>query len=73
MKNIKKTTLIIMILLFIVSYTLCYGADNIYKGTKSEIDASHTEDGYIKVRYLKETTKKLKVMIEKGQENIHTI
>ncbi|NMB97520.1 MAG: transglutaminase domain-containing protein [Clostridiaceae bacterium] len=67
MKNIKKTTLIIMILLFIVSYTLCYGADNIYKGTKSEIDASHTEDGYIKVRYLKETTKKLKVMIEKGQ------
>jgi hypothetical protein len=67
MKNIKKTTLIIMILLFIVSYTLCYGADNIYKGTKSEIDASHSEDGYIKVRYLKETTKKLKVMIEKGQ------
>jgi hypothetical protein len=67
MKNIKKITLIIMILLFIVSYTLCYGADNIYKGTKSEIDASHTEDGYIKVRYLKETTKKLKVMIEKGQ------
>jgi hypothetical protein len=67
MKNIKKITLIIMILLFIVSYTLCYGADNIYKGTKSEIDASHSEDGYIKVRYLKETTKKLKVMIEKGQ------
>ncbi len=67
MKNIKKTTLIIMILLFIVSYTLSYGADNIYKVTKSEIDASHTEDGYIKVRYLKETTKKLKVMIEKGQ------
>ncbi|HOK49170.1 MAG TPA: transglutaminase-like domain-containing protein [Sedimentibacter sp.] len=67
MKNIKKITLIIMILLFIVSYTLCYGADNIYKGTKSEIDASHSEDGYIKVRYLKETTKKLKVMIEKDK------
>lgn len=67
MKQIKKITLITMILLFLVSFTLCYGADKIYKGTKSEIDASHTEEGYIKVRYLKETTKKLKVIIEKDK------
>ncbi len=61
----KRITAIILILLFIASFTLCYGADNIYKGTKSEIDASKTEDGYIKIKYLKETTKKLKVIIEK--------
>ena len=61
----KKITAIILILLFIASFTFCYGADNIYKGTKSEIDASKTEDGYIKIKYLKETTKKLKVIIEK--------
>ena len=65
MKQMKKVTLLIMILLFIASFTLCFGADNIYKSTKSEIDASATEDGYIKIKYLKETTKKLKVIIEK--------
>lgn len=54
-------------MLFIASYALCYGAD-IYEGTKSEIDASYIEDGYIKVKYLKETTKKLKVIVEKGTE-----
>jgi transglutaminase/protease-like cytokinesis protein 3 len=67
-KHIKKVTLIIMVILFTASFTLCYGADNIYEGTKSEIDASQSEDGYIKIKYLKETTKKLKVIIEKGTE-----
>jgi len=62
----KRITAIIMVLLFIASFTLCYGADDIYKGTKSEIDASKTEDGYVKIKYLNETTKKLKVIIEKG-------
>ena len=56
-----------MIMLFIASFALCFGADNIYKGTKSEIDASASDDGYVRIKYLKETTKKLKVIIEKGQ------
>lgn len=44
--------------------TAAYGAD-IYKSTKSEIDASNSQEGYVKVKYLNETTKKLKVIIEK--------
>ena len=67
MKQMKKITFIIMIMLFIASFALCFGADNIYKGTKSEINAAASEDGYVKIKYLKETTKKLKVIIEKGQ------
>ncbi len=67
MKQVKKITSIIMIML-LASFTLVFGADNIYKSTKSEIDASKSEDGYIKIKYLKETTKKLKVIIEKGTE-----
>lgn len=63
----KKTILIIFIMLFITSFTICLGAD-IHKGTKSEIDATTTEEGYIKIKYLKETPKKLKVIIEKGKE-----
>ena len=54
-------------MLFIASFALCFGADNIYKGTKSEIDASASDDGYVKIKYLKETTKKLKVIIEKDK------
>lgn len=68
MKQIKKVSFIIMIMLFIASFAFCYGADNIYKGTKSEIDASTSADGYIKIKYLKEATKKLKVIIEKDTE-----
>ena len=68
MKRIKKISLLIMIMLFIASFALSYGAESIYKGSKSEIDASTSADGYISVRYLKETTKKLKVIIEKGTE-----
>lgn len=64
----KKVILIIMTMLFTASFALCYGADNIYKATKSEIDASNSEDGYIKIKYLKETSKRLKVIIEKGTE-----
>lgn len=56
-----------MIMLFIASFALCFGAGNIYKGTKSEIDASASDDGYVKIKYLKETTKKLKVIIEKDK------
>ena len=67
MKQMKKITFIIMIMLFIASFALCFGADNIYKGTKSEIDASASDDGYVKIKYLKETTKKLKVIIEKDK------
>ena len=67
MKQIKKVSLIIIALLLIISSASCYGAD-IYEGSKSEIDASNAEDGYIKVKYLKETTKKLKVIIENGTE-----
>ncbi|MDD4089544.1 MAG: transglutaminase-like domain-containing protein [Tissierellia bacterium] len=63
----KKITFIIMIMLFIASFALCFGAGNIYKGTKSEIDASASDDGYVKIKYLKETTKKLKVIIEKDK------
>lgn len=64
----KKIALIITIMLFITSFAFCYGADNIYKSTKSEIDASKSEEGFIKIKYLKETTKRLKVIIEKGTE-----
>jgi len=67
MKQMKKVTFIAMIVLFIASFTFCYGADNIYKGTTSEIDASASEDGYVKIKYLKETTKRLKVIIEKDK------
>lgn len=65
MKKIK-ITMFISILIFALSSvaSVAYGAD-IYIGSKSEIDASNAADGYVKVRYLKETTKKLKVIIEK--------
>lgn len=38
-------------------------ATTVYKNTKAEIDASNTSDGYIMVRYLASTDKKLKVII----------
>lgn len=59
-----KITLFTLILIFAFS-SVAYGED-IYKGSKSEIDASNAVDGYIKVKYLNETTKKLKVIIEKN-------
>ncbi len=61
----KKIKIFLFTLILIFTFTsVVYGAD-IYKSSKSEIDASNAADGYIKVRYLKETTKKLKVIIEK--------
>jgi transglutaminase/protease-like cytokinesis protein 3 len=68
MEKITFLILIILIILFITSFAFCYGSDKIYKSTKSEIDASASEDGYVKIKYLKETAKKLKVIIEKGKE-----
>lgn len=65
MKKLKiflLTTFILM--LFFAFSTSCYGVDNIYKSTSSEIDASNSNNGYIKVKYLKPTTKNLKVIIE---------
>lgn len=61
----KKLKIIILsfIMIFALS-SVAYGAD-IYKGSKSEIDASNSADGYVKIKYLNETTKKLKVIIEK--------
>ncbi len=64
----KKLKIIIFSFIMIFSLsTVVYGAD-IYKGAKSEIDASNSVDGYVKIKYLKETTKKLKVIIEKDSE-----
>ncbi|WP_313344863.1 transglutaminase-like domain-containing protein [Sedimentibacter sp.] len=61
----KKLKIVLFALILIFSFSsVVYGAD-IYKGSKSEIDASNAADGYIKVKYLNETTKKLKVIIEK--------
>jgi len=65
MKNIK-IMIFLLIMIFALS-SVAYGAD-IYKSAQSEIDASNAADGYIKVRYLNETTKKLKVIIEKDSE-----
>ncbi|WMJ76700.1 MULTISPECIES: transglutaminase-like domain-containing protein [unclassified Sedimentibacter] len=59
--------LIISLIMIIAFSSAAYGED-LYKGSKSEIDVSDSADGYIKVRYLDETTKKLKVIIEKESE-----
>ncbi len=61
----KKLRIVLFTIILVLSFSsVVYGAD-IYKGSKSEIDASNVADGYIKVKYLDETTKKLKVIIEK--------
>lgn len=61
----KKIKILIFSFIILISLTTtAYGAD-IYKSAMSEIDASNTADGYVKVKYLNETTKKLKVIIEK--------
>lgn len=58
--------IVIFALIMILALSSAAYASDIYKGSKSEIDASNVSDGYIKVKYLNETTKKLKVIIEKG-------
>lgn len=66
MRTLKTAVFTVFIMMFLSLSTLCFGSDNIYKGTSSEIDASHKDEGYVKIRYLKETSKKLKVIIEKN-------
>jgi len=66
MKRLKVVIFTSLIMIFLAFSTFCFGADNIYKSSKSEIDASQSTDGYIKIKYLTATTKKLKVIIEKG-------
>ncbi|MDF2949346.1 MAG: hypothetical protein K0R07_1377 [Sedimentibacter sp.] len=61
----KKMKIIIFSFIMLIALTTtAYGAE-IYKSAVSEIDASNAADGYVKVKYLNETTKKLKVIIEK--------
>lgn len=59
----KKVTVFLVIIMIVLSQTV-YGME-LYKGSKSEIDVTNISNGYIKVRYLDETNKKLKVIIEK--------
>lgn len=66
MKLLKKTIFVMLITMIFASSSLCFGADGIFKSTKSEIDASNVSEGYVRVKYLNATTKKLKVIIEKG-------
>lgn len=62
---LKKIKIIIFSFIMLIALTTtAYGAD-IYKSTVSEIDASNAADGYVKVKYLNETSKKLKAIIEK--------
>jgi len=69
MKKLKITvTSVLILVLFLAMTTTCFGAEKIYKGSKSEVDASNIADGYINVRYLNETAKKLKVIIQKGTQ-----
>lgn len=68
MKTLKSVMFTILIMVFLAFSTFCFGADNIYKSSNSEIDASHCADGYIKIKYLNNTDKKLKVIIEKDSK-----
>lgn len=63
----KKIILAVSAMIFLLAITTsCYAADNIFKSTASEIDASNSSDGYVKIKYLSATDKSLKVMIDKG-------
>lgn len=66
MKTLRTVMFTILILVFSAFSTLCFGADSIYKSSSSEIDASKSADGYIRIKYNNKTDKKLKVIIEKG-------
>jgi hypothetical protein len=37
----------------------------VFTGSRSEIDATHRDDGYLSIRYLRETSKKLKIKVIK--------
>jgi len=70
MKKLKNTFLTIILFSIVLSFnTVIYAADNIFKGAKSEINAAYLDDGYIKIKYLNPTDKKLKVIIQKGTQN----
>lgn len=70
MKILKNTFLTMILFCIVLSFTTnIYAADNIFKGSKSEIDASNSADGYIKIKYLNPTDKKLKVIIQKEAQN----
>lgn len=47
-------------------------ATTVYKNSKAEIDASNTADGYIMVRYLASTDKKIKVIVSGPSGNKYT-
>ena len=68
MRQLKRIIYAVLIMALITSSALCFGDVGVYKSSKSEIDATTAADGFIKVKYLKETTKKLKVIIEKDSE-----
>ncbi len=69
MKKIKITiTSVLILVLFLAINTTCFGVEKIYTGSKSEVDATYIDKGYINVRYLNVTEKKLKVIIQKDSE-----
>ncbi|HBB29705.1 MAG TPA: transglutaminase, partial [Clostridiales bacterium] len=66
MKKIKITiTSVLILVLFLAINTTCFGVEKVYKGSKSEVDATYIDEGYINVKYLNATDKKLKVIIQK--------
>lgn len=65
MKTLKTVMFTLLIMVFLTSSTLCFGIDNVFKSSSSEIDASSSADGYIKIKCTSKTDKKLKVIIEK--------
>jgi len=70
MKILKNTFITIILFCMVLSFnTVIYAADNIFKGSASEIDASNTSEGYVKIKYLNTTEKKLKVIIQKDAQN----
>lgn len=64
MKKIKIVLFSIIIMTFFSFSTLCFGADNIFSNSYSEIDASESAKGFIKIKYHNKSKKKLKVIIE---------
>lgn len=68
MKKMKIVLFSIIILTFLSFSTLCFGADNIFSNSYSEIDASNSAKGFIKIKYNNKTEKKLKVIIECGSD-----
>lgn len=69
MKILKNTFFTLILFSLILSFnTNIYAAENIFKSSKSEINATTMQDGYITIKYLNETTKKLKVIIQKDKQ-----